>query len=128
MEILIHQTPYLLRPVLACAMLRYLDSAPSMQRSDKHEKIAGAVPDILGVKALRHSRLGTYWKPRLSDKLLGAFIHANQRMRSVLDSLVDVQDILHLRYEFRVGFRRDAPLPLLPRLKLAFFKVFLIVS
>lgn len=66
--------------------------------------------------------------PRLSQKLVWFFIHADNRAHRVIWKFIGVKDIFHTCYEFCIFFWRDAPVVTAVRSKFIFFNTLRIVS
>jgi hypothetical protein len=102
------------------APLGHLDVAAAGQRLVHHEQVHRPVADVLVVDPLGLAGARRDRRPGVADELLARLVEADHRAVGVVGALVDLQHVLHLADELRVGLRRDAPLPLQVRLQLVF--------
>ena len=96
------------------------DMAPSLQWSEQHEQIGGAVALILVIVPGWLAWLRQDWDTRLLDELLRRLVQADDGSIWIMWPLVDLQDVLHAGYEGGAGLRRDDPLLLEVRLESVF--------
>src|SRR4051812_37486643 len=113
----LHQPAYRLGEVYGRPPLGNVDRTPARQRLRHHEQVRRPVVHVLVVEPLRLAPLGFDRLDRLADQLFAGLVQADHRLRLVVRPVVDFQYVLHRADELGVGFRRDAPLFLQPRLE-----------
>lgn len=79
------------------------------QRLYKHKYTAVAVPDIFGIGLPGISRAHRQWLPGFAQQLVRFFIHTHYRNIRIIWQLINVQNILHAGYKFRVFLWRNTP-------------------
>ena len=105
----VHEFLNACRPIPFGASFGHLDVTPAAQRFATHEQIADSLALVFVIHALRVSRSNRQRLLDFADQLLAGFIHADHGKVRVVRQLVRLQDILHVPYEVRAGFRRNAP-------------------
>ena len=81
---------------------------------------AGAVPDIFRIDFPGIPRTHGQRLPGLPKQLIWFFIHAYHGNCRIIRHFINIQDILHAGYEFRIFFGRDAPAGIFVRSKFIF--------
>src|ERR1700741_645152 len=104
------------------APVRDLNVPPALKRGEQHEQVGGAVAFVLVIDPLRASPFHRDRRARLGNQLLGGFVQADERHFRIVRLSVDIQHLLHGRYECAIGLRRDDPLFLAVRLKRVFLR------
>ncbi len=122
------KVPDFFRPVKRCAVFSYACMMPPSKRFYKRKYADGAVTDIFGICFPVTSRNHRQWFPCLTKKLVWFFIHAYHRTFLIIGKFVNVKNIFHTGYEFRVFFCRDAPVVVFVGSKFVFFKALRIAS
>ena len=117
----IYQVPDLLSPIDCSTALPDTDMPHTAQGLYEYKYAAGAVTYIFGIDLLGISWTHGEWLPGLSQQLVRLFVHAYHWYSRVIGHLVNVQDVLHTGYEFRVFFGRDAPVGIFVWLRFIFF-------
>src|ERR1700733_8129109 len=80
------------------------------QRREHHEQIDCPIPLVLIVMPRGLSWLCLDRNARFAGQLLRSLVHADHRILWIVRPLINLQHILHVGYERRVGIRRDDPL------------------
>src|ERR1700729_1605435 len=101
----------------------YLNMPPTLQRREHHEQIDCPIPLVLIVMPRGLSWLCLDRNARFAGQLLRSLVHADHRILWIVRPLINLQHILHVGYERRVGIRRDDPLFLQVRLERVFLSV-----
>ena len=90
---------------------------PAFERSEHHEEIGHAVALVFVIETRWPSFLHRNRRADFVDQLLGRFIEADERIILMARPFVDVQHVLHRRYEGRACLGRNDPLLLEMRLE-----------
>lgn len=98
------------------------------QRLNKHKYTACAVSDIFGIGLPGISWAHRQWLPGFAQQLVRFFIHAHYRYIRIIWHFIDVQNILHAGYKFRVFLWRDTPVVISVGLEFIFLSTLRIVS
>jgi hypothetical protein len=109
------------RPLDLATLRRDPHPPPTPQRLEEHKEVGHAFALVFVVHAARPARCQIHRVPRLRDELLARLVHANDGSKRIVQTFVDMKDVLHLPNELGVGLRRDAPHLDQPRLQLVFF-------
>ena len=124
----IHKIPDLISPVNCCTVCAHAYMAHAAQRLYECKNAAGAVPDIFRIGFPGIPRTHGQWLPDLPKQLIWFFIHAYHGNCRIIWHFINIQNILHAGYEFRIFFGRDAPVGILVRSKFIFFSARRIAS
>ena len=82
---------------------------PTRQRLAEQEDRGRAGPFVLVVDAARARLRGRHRRARFLDQLHRLLIHAHDRTIRVVGSLIQIQDLFHVRHELGISLRRDHP-------------------
>ena len=81
----------------------HLDVPPTLQRSEQHEDIGGAVALILVIDACWSAALHRHCHTGFPDQLLRGLIKTNQKPVRIPRPRLNLQTLFHRRHERRVG-------------------------
>ena len=101
---LIHQIPDFLRPVNCGTALPDAYMPHAAQRFYEYKDTTGTVMRIFGINLPGISRTRRQRLPCLTQQLVRLLVHAYYRYIRVIGHFVNVQDVFHAGYEFRVFF------------------------
>src|SRR5690606_24671144 len=115
---------YKMCPIVLGLVLVHLHHAVAPQGLIGHEYVDHSVPDVFIIGSGRPSGGHRDTGPRIGDRLLWRFVHADRRMLPVIGSLVDIQHLFHGRDQPAVGLWGDHPPLYFPGLEFVFFRMF----
>src|SRR5215468_992213 len=124
---LINQPPHLVGEVLHGALRRHGDMPPPRLGFAKQKEIPRPVPLIGVIVPRRHARASWQGAAGVRDQLLTRLIKDDGRPLRIVGLSVEVQELFHPGDKVRAD-RRDAPLLMLPRLKVVFLSTWRTVS
>ena len=98
-----------LRPVKGCTMLPYAYMMRPSKQFYKSKYTDSSVAYIFGISFPVTS--SNHWQrfPCLTKKLVWILVHTYNRAVFIIGKFINIKDILHAGYEFRVFLCRDAP-------------------
>lgn len=124
----IHQIFDFLSPVKGSAVLPNAYMPYATEGFHKYKYAAGAVTHIFAINLLGVSWTHGEWLSGLPQQLVRLFIHAYHWYGRVIGHLINVQNVFHTGYKFRVFFGRDTPVVIFVWSQFIFFNVRRIVS
>src|SRR5208283_4332384 len=99
-----------------------LNVPPALQRCEQHEQVGGAAPFVFVIDPLRLARFHRDWRACFRNELLGGLVQTDERHLRIVGLSINIEHLLHRRYECATGLRRDNPLLFAVRLKRVFFR------
>src|SRR3990172_699661 len=110
-----------LRPIHFGLVLRHLGHPRSSQRLTRHEYVTNTTPLIFVVVPFQLAGASRNRCARFADELPRCLVHADYRNVRIVRSAVHVENPFHRGDKFRIGFGRNYPANLTPRLDFVFF-------
>src|SRR3972149_707708 len=117
-----------MRPILFGPSFGHRGRSPIVQGRKGQEQVACAVALIFSIETGRLTGFNRQRFAGLTQKLLIAFVHTDQRVFRAILAVINIQNVFHLTHKSRVGFRRDTPFFFEPRPKFVLFSVWRTVS
>ena len=90
------------------------------KRLNFHEDLSYSISNVFIVYPERGAWLTWDWLSHFTNQLFAGLIHAYNRIARGIRKMINIENILHIRYEGRAAFRRDFPVLAPVRLKFVF--------